>query len=210
MSDEPAADPSDPSDSSDGPDDASAGAADRREADERSDAPGDDGPLDDESITEGSLLRPLFRLAWPIVVIQLLQVTYNIVDTLYLGRLSAEAVGAISLAFPLIFLLIAVAGGFTTAGAILVAQYTGADGDGSAGLVAGQTIFTVSVLSVFIGIGGYFYTRPALEILPSDADTAATVPTPTPPSTRSPSRRGASSARCSASRGRSSSSSCCR
>ncbi|QKY18448.1 MATE family efflux transporter [Halorubrum sp. CBA1229] len=126
-------------------------------------------------MTEGSLVRPLFQLAWPIVVIQLLQVTYNVVDTLYLGRLSAEAVGAISLAFPLIFLLIAVAGGFTTAGAILVAQYTGADGDRSAGMVAGQTIFTVSVLSVLIGVAGYFYTRPALELLPSDPATAATV-----------------------------------
>nr|WP_256408407.1 MATE family efflux transporter [Halorubrum rutilum] len=136
---------------------------------------GDGERVSEESITEGSLVRPLFRLAWPIVVIQLLQVTYNVVDTLYLGRLSAEAVGAISLAFPLIFLLIAVAGGFTTAGAILVAQYTGADGDGSAGLVAGQTIFTVSVLSVFIGIAGYFYTRPALELLPSDPATAAMV-----------------------------------
>ncbi|KDS92083.1 multidrug transporter MatE [Halorubrum saccharovorum] len=134
-----------------------------------------DDRVSEESITEGSLIRPLFHLAWPIVVIQLLQVMYNVVDTLYLGRLSAEAVGAISLAFPLIFLLIAVAGGFTTAGAILVAQYTGADGDRSAGLVAGQTIFSVAVLSVLIGIGGYFYTRPALEILPSDPDTAATV-----------------------------------
>ncbi|SDR13163.1 MATE family efflux transporter [Natronobacterium texcoconense] len=127
------------------------------------------------SITEGSLVWPLFHLAWPIVVIQLLQVTYNVVDTLYLGRLSAEAVGAISLAFPLIFLLIAVAGGFTTAGAILVAQYTGAEGSRSAGVVTGQTVSFISILSVVIGIGGYFYTRPALEILPSDADTAATV-----------------------------------
>ena len=140
---------------------------------ERADTDGE--RVSEQSITEGSLVRPLFNLAWPIVVIQLLQVTYNVVDTLYLGRLSAEAVGAISLAFPLIFLLIAVAGGFTTAGAILVAQYTGADGTRSAGLVAGQTIFTVSVLSVLIGIGGYFYTRPALELLPSDPDTAATV-----------------------------------
>ncbi|WP_459882071.1 MATE family efflux transporter [Halorubrum gandharaense] len=151
--------------------------------DPSSDPPGDhgsddqpDGSDDEEhSITEGSLVRPLFHLAWPIVVIQLLQVTYNVVDTLYLGRLSAEAVGAISLAFPLIFLLIAVAGGFTTAGAILVAQYTGADGDRSAGLVAGQTVLSVAVLSVFIGVGGYFYTRPALELLPSDPDTAASV-----------------------------------
>nr|WP_246974913.1 MATE family efflux transporter [Natribaculum luteum] len=126
-------------------------------------------------MTEGSLVRPLFHLAWPIVVIQLLQVTYNVVDTLYLGRLSAEAVGAISLAFPLIFLLIAVAGGFTTAGAILVAQYTGARGDRSAGLVAGQTITTVFSLAIVIGIAGYFYTRPALDLLPSDPETAATV-----------------------------------
>ena len=160
MSDEPVADPDDPSD--DGP----AGGADEASIDDGPAGGPDDGPLDGGSITEGSLLRPLFRLAWPIVVIQLLQVTYNIVDTLYLGRFSAEAVGAISLAFPLIFLLIAVAGGFTTAGAILVAQYTGADGEGSAGLVAGQTIFTVSVLSVLIGIGGYFYTRPALDPSP--------------------------------------------
>lgn len=134
---------------------------------------GGDEPAD--SITEGSLIRPLIGLAWPIIVIQLLQVTYNIADTLWLGRLSADAVGAISLAFPLIFLLIAVAGGFTTAGAILVAQYTGAKGDRSAGLVTGQTVTFVSLLSVVIGIVGYFYTRPALELLPSDPETSASV-----------------------------------
>ncbi len=128
-----------------------------------------------DSITEGSLIRPLMGLAWPIVVIQLLQVTYNIADTVWLGRLSADAVGAISLAFPLIFLLIAVAGGFTTAGAILVAQYTGAKGERSAGLVTGQTVSFVGLLSVVIGVVGYFYTRPALELLPSDPETSATV-----------------------------------
>ncbi|WP_418282600.1 MATE family efflux transporter [Halorubrum sp. DTA98] len=173
MTDKPSSDPSDPdgdpagADSSDDPDRIYGGPTDD-----------DTDPTDDDtndSITEGSLVGPLFHLAWPIVVIQLLQVTYNVVDTLYLGRLSAEAVGAISLAFPLIFLLIAVAGGFTTAGAILVAQYTGADGDRSAGLVAGQTVVTVAALSVLIGVVGYFYTRPALELLPSDPDTAASV-----------------------------------
>jgi putative MATE family efflux protein len=104
-----------------------------------------------------------------------LQVTYNIADTLYLGRFSAEAVGALSLAFPLIFLLIAVAGGFTTAGAILVAQYTGAEGDESAGKVVGQTFTSVGALSLVIGVVGFFYTRPALELLPSDPETSADV-----------------------------------
>lgn len=183
MSDEPSKESSD-SISSDTVPDKNTASVDETTADDGrgsgSDTEGDDDAVSNErvsaeSITEGSLVGPLFHLAWPIVMIQLLQVTYNVVDTLYLGRLSADAVGAVSLAFPLIFLLIAVASGFTTAGAILVAQYTGADGDRSAGLVAGQTMFTVTVLSVFIGIGGYLYTRPALEILPSDPETAATV-----------------------------------
>lgn len=138
-------------------------------------------PADDEStepvdsITSGGVAKPLFRLAWPIIVIQLLQVTYNVADTLYLGRLSAEAVGALSLAFPLIFLLIAIAGGFTAAGAILVAQYTGAKSSASAGAVAGQTILAVGFLSVVIAAGGVLFAEPALALLPSDPATAETV-----------------------------------
>jgi len=148
--------------------------------DPRAGAAGEGDPDDNsgeprESITEGSLVRPLFALAWPIVVIQLLQVSYNIADTLYLGRLSSDAVGALSLAFPLIFLLVAVAGGFTTAGAILVAQYTGAEGDQSAGKVVGQTFTSVGVLSVAIGAVGFLYTGPALDLLPSDPDTSEAV-----------------------------------
>ena len=153
------------------------GTSNESDATDESDARSTDGASEESqnSITEGSLVWPLFHLAWPIVVIQLLQVTYNVVDTLYLGRLSAEAVGALSIAFPLIFLLIAVAGGFTTAGAILVAQYTGAEGEQSAGRVVGQTVTVVFGLSILIGSVGFFYTRPALEILPSDPDTSADV-----------------------------------
>lgn len=115
------------------------------------------------------------RLAWPIVVFQVLQVAYNLADTLWLGQLSADAVGAISLAFPLVFLLIAIAAGFTTAGSILVAQYTGASSDRSAGLFAGQTLAFVGVLAIALGVFGYFYTEPALSLLPSDPRTTERV-----------------------------------
>jgi putative MATE family efflux protein len=124
------------------------------------------------SITEGDLLRPMFELAWPIVVIQLLQVAYNLADTFWLGRLSADAVGAMSIAFPLIFFLLSVAGGFTAAGAILVAQYTGAESEGSAGKVAGQTLAFVTLLALVLSATGYFLTGPMLDLLPSSADTA--------------------------------------
>lgn len=153
----------------------------------------------EDSITEGSLARPLFGLAWPIVVTQLLQVTYNLADTLWLGRLSAEAVGALSLAFPLVFLVLSVGGGFTVAGSTLVAQHTGAesgsdgaepagdattpDGDGAertrgsdgAGQVAGQTLAFVTLLATGLGALGYLGVAPLLGLLPADAATARDV-----------------------------------
>jgi len=128
-----------------------------------------------ENLTGGGLARPLFRLAWPIVVIQLLQVTYNIADTIYLGWYDPTSVAAISLAFPLLFLIISVAGGFTTAGSILVAQYTGAEGERSAGRVAGQTLAFVGTLSVGLAIVGFLIVDPALGFLPTDAETGEEV-----------------------------------
>lgn len=134
-------------------------------------------PSTESSITEGSLTRPLFTLAWPIVVTQLLQVAYNIADTIWLGRTAepAAAVGALSLAFPIIFLLLSVGGGFTVAGSTLVAQFTGAGGEESAGKAAGQTLAFVTVLAVGLGALGWLTTDALLGLLPADPDTARTV-----------------------------------
>lgn len=131
-----------------------------------------EGP--ERALTEGGLVRPMFRLAWPLVVIQLLQVAYNVGDTFWLGALSPDAVGALSLAFPLIFLLISVGGGFTAAGAILIAQHTGAE-SGKGGLIAGQTISIISTVAIALGIVGYLVTDPMLALLPADPDTQARI-----------------------------------
>ncbi|TYT62937.1 MATE family efflux transporter [Natrialba swarupiae] len=128
----------------------------------------------ESNLTEGSLVRPMFMLAWPLVVIQLLQVAYNVGDTFWLGALSPDAVGAISLAFPLLFLMIALGGGFTTAGAILIAQHTGAE-SGEDGLIAGQTLSFVSLVAIGLGIVGFVATDPMLALLPAQGDTEAAI-----------------------------------
>jgi putative MATE family efflux protein len=129
--------------------------------------------FDEEStggLTDGPLVRPMIRLAWPLVVIQLLQVAYNVGDTFWLGMLSPAAVGAVSLAFPLLFLLISIGAGFTSAGAILIAQHTGAK-SGDAGLIAGQTLSFVSLVAVGLSALGFVATEPMLAALPADPET---------------------------------------
>ncbi|WP_225935342.1 MATE family efflux transporter [Halobaculum magnesiiphilum] len=128
-------------------------------------------------LVEGDLLRPMLRVAWPLVLIQLLQVMYNVADTFWLGRLSADAVGALSLAFPIVFLFISIGGGFTAAGAILVAQHTGASSAGSgsdreAGKVAGTVLGFVMLVALVLGALGYLAVGPALSLIPADEATA--------------------------------------
>ncbi|MFB6087809.1 MAG: MATE family efflux transporter [Haloarculaceae archaeon] len=117
----------------------------------------------------------MFQLAWPIVATQLLQVAYNLTDTLWLGQYSTDAVAAISLAFPLIFLFLSVGGGFTVAGSTLVAQFTGADSERSAGTVAGQTLSFITLIAVVVGVLGFLLVDQLLGVLPTSPATAAQV-----------------------------------
>jgi len=141
---------------------------------------GSSSPAHASDLVEGDLLRPMLRVAWPLVLIQLLQVMYNVADTFWLGRLSADAVGALSLAFPIVFLFISVGGGFTAAGAILVAQHTGASAASSgssreAGKVAGTALGFVMLVALVLGALGYLAVEPALALIPADERTAADV-----------------------------------
>jgi len=45
-------------------------------------------------LTEGNLLKGILTLAWPVIVANLLQTAYNIVDAFWLGKLGKEAFSA--------------------------------------------------------------------------------------------------------------------
>ncbi|WP_254534537.1 MATE family efflux transporter [Halomarina litorea] len=106
-------------------------------------------------VTDGALVKPLLVLSLPVVLSMLLQVGYNLADTFWVGRLGQDAVSALSFSWPLVFLMISIAGGFTVAGTVLVAQHKGAGNDDRVDHVAGQTIAFVSVLAVFFSAVGY-------------------------------------------------------
>jgi hypothetical protein len=75
---------------------------------------------------EGPIPRALLTLAVPIILANLLQTGYQLTDAFWVGRLGAAAVAAISVSFPVTFLVIALGSGLSMAGATLAAQYMGA------------------------------------------------------------------------------------
>ncbi|MFW5992294.1 MAG: MATE family efflux transporter, partial [Halanaerobiaceae bacterium] len=118
-----------------------------------------DDPEELSFITEGPILMSLVKLAWPIMLSQLMQTLYNLVDTLWVGRVGASAVAAISISFPLVFLLISIAAGLTIAGTAIIAQYKGGGHLREANRVMGQMFSFIGLLSIIIGVVGFIFAR---------------------------------------------------
>jgi len=126
----------------------------------------------DRDLTDGSLLRPLLALSAPIVLTQLLQVLYNLVDTFWVGRLGQDAVSALSFSWPPVFVLISLGGGITLAGSVLVAQNKGADRLDRVSEVAGQTLAFVTLFSLALGAIGYVMAPTFLRLIGAEPGTA--------------------------------------
>ncbi|MGM0438828.1 MAG: MATE family efflux transporter [Patescibacteria group bacterium] len=105
-------------------------------------------------LTDKPILSTLFILSWPIMIGEGMQLMYNLADTFWVGQLGSNELAAISLSFPLIFVMFSVGAGFSVAGMTLVSQHTGAEQEKDANLVAGQIlVFSVIVSILFSGLG---------------------------------------------------------
>jgi Na+-driven multidrug efflux pump len=125
-----------------------------------------DMPSDRQKLfLEGPIGRALLRLAIPIILGNLLQTGYQLTDAFWVGRLGAAAVAAVSVSFPVTFLVIALGAGLGIAGATLSAQYMGAGRQDLVNHVAAQTMMMVTVTSAVLGAAGYAVAPPLLKLL---------------------------------------------
>jgi len=107
---------------------------------------------------EGPIGAALLRLSIPIILGNMLQAGYQLTDAFWVGRLGAAAVAAVSIGFPVTFLVIAMGAGLAIAGATLTAQYMGAGRQDMVNHVAAQTMLMVAFTSVILGSAGYLLT----------------------------------------------------
>lgn len=115
--------------------------------------------------TNGSIVGSLIKLAVPIVLANILQTAYQLIDTFWVGRLGAEAVAAVSLSFPFLFLLISMAGGMAIAGTIMVSQYKGKGALTQVDYISAQTLIMMFVAGVTSSIVGYLLSAPLMNLM---------------------------------------------
>jgi len=110
---------------------------------------------DRPNLLEGSITKNIIFLAAPMVLVMFLQTLFNIVDTIFVGRISAYAVAAVSMAFTVMFIIIAIGAGLGIGTASVVARRLGAKDKKGAELAAEHSIFIglfVSLLITALGL----------------------------------------------------------
>ena len=114
---------------------------------------------------EGPIGTALIRLAIPITLGNLLQTGYQLTDAFWVGRLGAAAVAAVSISFPVTFVVIALGAGLGIAGATLSAQYMGAGRQDMVNHVAAQTMMMVTITSAVLGAAGYALAPHLIDLM---------------------------------------------
>lgn len=124
-----------------------------------------------KKFTEGKIFNSLFSLAFPIILANILQTAYQLIDTFWLGRLGAYAVAAVSLSFPVLFLVLSIGSGLTLAGTVLVSQYKGAEDQKMVDFNSSQTIALIFVISLLLSLLSYFSAESLMTLIGAGPET---------------------------------------
>lgn len=124
-----------------------------------------------KNLTEGSEAKVLILFSLPMLLGNLLQQLYNVVDTIVVGKyVSEKALSAVGQAFPIVVVFLSLIMGFTLASNILIAQFLGAKKVENVRKTVQTTILTIFWFGIFMSIVGFFLTPQILSIMRVPAD----------------------------------------
>ncbi len=112
----------------------------------------------------------LISMSLPIVVSMLVQALYNVVDSMFVARLSESALTAVSLAFPMQNLIIACSTGIGVGINALLSKNLGMKNYKAADSTAHQGILIISIFYLIFLVLGLTFTRTFFELQTDDPE----------------------------------------
>jgi len=110
---------------------------------------------------QAPIWKLLLRFSGPPIVSMVMGASYNVVDAIFVGRLGPESLAALSIAFPLMMIFMAIGTGSGVGAASLISRRLGAGDQEGANRVAGVSI----ALAILIGALITLVCLPNLEAL---------------------------------------------
>jgi putative MATE family efflux protein len=110
--------------------------------------------------------QALIRFSWPILVGNLLQQLYSIIDSVIVGNfVGAEALGSIGVTFPVVFMVTCVSFGLSNGASILIGQTVGAQADQRVKTLAYSSLLFSVVIAILISIFIIPNTQALVELI---------------------------------------------
>jgi len=119
-------------------------------------------------LTKDPIWQLLRRVTIPASTGSLFQTFYNLVDTWFAGKISAEAIGAIAKSFPIYFVIVAVGVGISAATNACIGNLLGEKKDRKASLLVAQSVVFAVTISILVTSFGINSSNFLLSILGSD------------------------------------------
>ena len=119
-------------------------------------------------LTKDPIWFLLRKVTIPASVGSLFQTFYNLVDTWFAGKISAEAIGAIAKSFPIYFTIIAVGVGIGAATNAMIGNAIGEKKEKVASMYIAQSLIFALVISVLVTIFGLNASNFLLKVMGSD------------------------------------------
>ena len=122
----------------------------------------------------GDVRRGILDVAAPMLVAQVLNLLYNIVDRIYIGKIPGEgtlALAGLGLCFPIVTLVTAFANLFGVGGAPLCSIARGQKDEKTAGKIMTNAYFMLLLCGVVLTVVGLVFHKPVLYLFGASDDT---------------------------------------
>src|ERR1035437_3893893 len=131
-----------------------------------------------KDLTEGNVTKLIFQFTLPMLIGNIFQLTYNIVDSIIVGYyLGKEALAAVGASFPIILMLISLIIGVASGMNIIIAQYFGAKDIEKVRRTIDTMYIFVFTASLLVTVVGIYFSESMLRMtrLPEELIPLATI-----------------------------------
>lgn len=119
-----------------------------------------------KDLTKGNEGKVILQYAMPMIIGNIFQQLYNFINTIVVGNfLGQDKVAAITVSFPILFAVIAMAIGLTIGGSVVVAQNFGAKKFDMVNRASDTIITYLFFLGLILGGLGYLFSRHVLVLM---------------------------------------------
>jgi putative MATE family efflux protein len=119
-----------------------------------------------KDLTTGKESRLIFSFAIPMILGNIFQQLYHIIDSVIVGQyLGKEALAAVGASFPIIFVLISLVIGVSSGGTVIISQYFGAKDMNNVKRTIDTVFLFLLISSVIISVVGIIFSKEILMLV---------------------------------------------